>query len=504
MGRVIVAPSIVLADPNADIQAAIDAAPAAGADIYLPATTKVMTNTLYFPCDRPINLIGQSMTGTVLQWTAAAAVNGMVAMRGDASSIKNMTLQCTTNGAAASEMVGYGIKIGRRNRVDVHPMPGATPGATELAIANYPLTYAKLENVRVLNAPGWGIYVPGQTTNGAGAAETEVVAGTTISFYLDLINVESRNAQKYGQMFFGGGTTTTRIKGGALIMDIAADKYYALIVGSQTHNIKAMVFEGVDPTVGGGFNPTGCWVKVHSSFNTRFDHAYWEMNPGTLTTSTYFLEVYNESHGTTIDTPIFVRDGGHQGQMKLIKVTQTGPFGACKGVAIINPFSVSVYGAATDKLVTAGALKDTSMINIGSGCYGATIIQGRVRDNFDSATYDISLASTGAEPVSIIGSVNGLKVPVISTSALEQNGLPAGAIRLDSSLGADAFLGNGMRYGWAGSWKMVNNAPTLTTTERDAAGFNTGDIVINKTTHKMQIKTPTTWVDITTSAAPDT
>ena len=75
------------------IQEAIDALPSEGGTVFIPAGQYTLTNTLYTPCDRPCNLIGESskrtdhQLGTVLTWatgTPGTPVD-MLRVRGDGS-----------------------------------------------------------------------------------------------------------------------------------------------------------------------------------------------------------------------------------------------------------------------------------------------------------------------------------------------------------------------------------------------------------------------------------
>lgn len=87
-------PSIVWLDPNASIQAAVDALGSVGGTVHLRAGTFSMASTLTLPDGVPIHLIGSGRGVTVLDWTAMGGTpnNDCIKVQGPFSSVESLTV----------------------------------------------------------------------------------------------------------------------------------------------------------------------------------------------------------------------------------------------------------------------------------------------------------------------------------------------------------------------------------------------------------------------------
>lgn len=323
---------------TAGIQEAIDAIPLQGAQVLLPSGLLTTTTTIYTPCDRPCNLIGEGAGindthGTVI---VNAAGTDIIRLRGDHSSIRGIRISGAGSSAASTQETGRGIVVGRRNVTDPHPnLLSAGTEITHGGASAGIIRNTVIEDVRIYATSGWGLFVSGFGNLSDGATpEANALANATLSIFNTINRVWVQRPSKYGCVFIGGGCTTQHFID-SVITDAnnsggkaGADAYYAYLSNAEKVVFDHCTFEGYCP----GTKP---WVQCGASFGVDLDHCWFEEDAGDIAgTPTWFIQTADGLRGLSIINPHFSRDGSsNQGKPRLIQLV-----GASRSVLIANPF----------------------------------------------------------------------------------------------------------------------------------------------------------------------
>jgi len=480
----------------ASIQAAIDALPPWGGTVFIPAGNHQLTETLYLPCDRPCHLVGELAhdhvaRGTVLEWTTNV---GMLRVRGDFSSVRNLKLRNTSFGQATREDEGYGIAIGRRDRIDAHPHPEpttATP-ATEYARGEIrPLYSVLIEDVVISDSPGWGIHIPGVgLLSDEATEEYDRVLGSktegagTLSFGLQFKRVRVHNSRRHGGLFIGSGCTTVSFEECDFLHQGAGEvpnsTYYAYLAGCDQPSFERCVFEGFSST-------DKAWVRLFGTSDAVFDACLFENDPPppTALPPTYFLQLKGVGgtpcRGGAIRHCRFVRGANCAGHMNVVKLEQ----GGSAGFHFVGSGGVSVDEAWDSN---ANQFRGLPHFDLGAESNTGIVVTGAplFRDNATTRQLQIANPPRAAS----ISTRSHARMPASTTSQLFSASFDDPAIRLEGNLVLNADLGSGnpgvacpmYRLGGtdqAPKWRLVNNAPTLTEAQRDArTNWVQGDVIL--------------------------
>jgi len=475
-------------DEDDPIQAAIDTVPAGGARVVVPMGTWTRSTPLYLPCDRPMILEGELGTdgftggnnyGTRILNTANT--NGIL-VRGNFQEVKNLLYQNTSGGAAAAEKSGFGIRIGRRDVVDPHPHPGTSATDTEYTKgATGAQRNVRLENTVVINAPGWGLYIPGAGNQSDGAtAEEEAIAASTISFWVDLDRVYIHQSKKYGACFVGANNTTITMSACKFMHQGCDDggsasnfdSYYLYNGGAQNLTLtNNTTFEGLSPD-------TYPWVVHRDAQNTVMDNCWFEDDRTNASSKdpTYFVDMVGTNRGGYFGKNFFVRGSGCNGYMRIFRANGTAfenfVFGPNFGLSGSATHSANAYPNGTYS-------PDLAMFDIAAGSARWITVesQGYYYDSARTTHYPFywdNLAS---------GSVSGhfadsWRMPGGSGKPTGVMGVQNGAVYMDWAYQGVASLGQ-LLYYWGGTnpgYRQVNNVPLMTTAQRNAGTFIAGDL----------------------------
>ncbi len=529
-----------LSGPNAlldvrdypSIQDAIDALPSAGGTVFIPAGVWYLSQTLYTPCDRPCHLLGEGSNhegdkGTVLVWTSNT---GMLRVRGNDSSVRNMVLRNDSGGSASEEHEGYGIHIGRRDVVDAHPHPGTSTTATEYAKGGrHPLRTVRLEDVVVIGAPGWGLTIPGagfiQTEAPEyGRVEQSASEEGTLSFWIHVIRTKIIGSQGFGGIFVGTGCTTTYFSDGATLAhgvgQSSVPAFYAYIRGVTHHCFHRWTFEGTSPAgnSGGTSRP---WVKFVGCESVVLDTVYFEndkhLSPthpvdGDAYSAQYFVALSVRNRSVSIRNVFFARHGVSGGMLRCIYCEKDG----VKGLQIEQPCAFSSTSLSQDfggqqrpldreAIVlngdTGGTQDNEHIVLAGAGVARDSQQTGGGALEFPPLTYSQVPLTThvlGTRGLVVPRSTPGLRADntLDNRVMLAREGALVVEALTDDPSGPHALV---YSTGPESGWRHIANVPTLTDTERGQwSGWQQGDMVIDPSVPKLVMFVEGHWQDVKT------
>ncbi len=508
----------------ASIQAAIDSLPAEGGTVFIPAGEYTLTQTLYTPCDRPCHIVGEgaqmeARPSTVLRWTTNT---GMVRMRGDHSSLRMVSLRMDASGDASSEDQGYGVFIGRRAITDAHPHPGTSTTATEHAkYGNAPLKGMLIEDVHILDSPGWGVTIPGfgETSSLVGTPpapqpEPGRVDNETLSFWVDLRRVRVTGSRKYGALFTGGGCTTLFFDNCAFLhvgdQGNFATRFYAYLRKTVGAIFRNTTFEGYSPPAPtSGFNP---WVRLVGCQSTTFETCWFENDPQPNATGLshywpqYFIHVaavegVPANQSVNLVRLHMARGGGNNGGLlKLIHCDAGGVSGFC----LESPFVFSTTSVlANEEYIDSTPIVLNGAANTNANAALVILGNGLV---WDGSPHSLAIATTPHKST-LIGP-DAIKLPVSDLNELQTGGAPGGAMlrqngsmaMVQLALGGSSPAAAALMSFWGGrdsGWRLANTCPVLTSSERDAReDWVNGEMIINSTTEHLEIRYGGSWVSL--------
>lgn len=525
-------PSWFNAQSFASIQHAIDALPAGGGTVYIPASVYHLTATLYTPCDRPCHLIGDGCSDndagtTVLSFqtpTGSTTAIGMLRLRGNFSSVRGIRFVNTSGIAATSEDQGYGIMLGRRDVVDAHPAPGTSATSEYVKAGRIPAGQFQIEDVFIQSAAGWGLYIPGYRLTSGGQPEPNSVAegageGGTITIEVDIKRVRVKSSLKYGACFTGGGCTLLRFESCAFIAQgagqngSAAGSYYVYVSSTVQAVFEQCTFEGKSPT-------TLEWVVVSAAEDTQFDTCWFEDDGGAAYTPTYFIRMRPTCRGGGILNCHFVRDSDNGGLMKLIQLdagTSIAP--GVSGLTICNPYAISAKPTLDTSNPNLPVFHDPNQIDLGGDTNSDLVVVGSgilwdqgVPGDPERRAYAIQYSNVPR--LCIMSGAVLAKAPRLSDPELLTNSAGSvdralvarqdGNVLLNSSLAATGPVAPALMvratpgYGAGASWQLANNAPSMSTSDRDArANWQQGDIIYNTSALRLEVRIGSAWKGIT-------
>lgn len=500
------------------IQAAIDALPAAGGTVFIPAGTYSLTATLYTPCDRPCHLLGEgaaeslaggAIPGTVLQWSANV---GMLRLRGDHSSVRRLVLENVSNGVAAAENEGYGIAVGRRAVEDAHPHPGSPRSGTEYERANRtPAHGYVIEDVHVARAPGWGLYIPGvgftsdETTPEPDRVLPSLTEGGTLSYWVEATRLRVWESRRYGLCFVGRGCTTTSLTNCAFLrvgegqVPEPHESYYAYVGGGIQVVFSRCTFEGWSPK-------TRAWVRLWGAQDAIFDTCWFEQDPlaGDPANVTYFLNFANRCLRGSVRACHFVRPVECKGMLKLVQLESDG----ATGLSIENPSAVS-----GDRSHDQINFKDPAQIDLGGHYNFDTRIIGSGGYSDLGWGTELPIQYFDVPSSSFMLGKALFKLPAVVDSDVNQpdqklveaQAIVNGNMVMNWGLAGAGFDVGCAMYRWGGAqpgWRLFNNVPSLTLAQRDARQvWVQGDMIYNLDQDALEIRVGTTWRTIPLPAA---
>jgi hypothetical protein len=156
----------------ANIQAAINALPATGGTVYVPAGTHTQTSAITFPTNKPVRLMGAGFGATVLQWTVSNV--DYITVRGSHQIIENLrilgngSLFSTSRGVVVDAVAGAAVLRGFEMRnVDITGVPKWALEATNNIGSNYLSIFCRVEGCHFSNnsAGGLGLVKINQGSN---------------------------------------------------------------------------------------------------------------------------------------------------------------------------------------------------------------------------------------------------------------------------------------------------------------------------------------------------
>ena len=511
---------IINAKDYPSIQDAIDALPLEGGTVLVPAGAYTMTDTLYTPCDRPCHLVGEGMgvgptpglyQGTTLLWDTAA---DMLRIRGDFSSVRALNVVNTSGLAATREDRGRGIAIGRRDVVDPHPALGTDVENTEYVNGwRTPQFKVLIEDVLVMGAPGWGVHVPGVGVllDGETPEYDRVLPGTnngggTLSFSVDLKRVSIEGSRRYGGAFLGGGCTTLFFENCSFIrlgpgQGTTAGLYY--VYGSRCEQavFEHCTIEGVSPT-------NHAWFVLHDTLSCCLCSCWFEEDPSDPAEAyvpSYFIRLESGAWGGLIESCHFVRgEAKTGGYLRLIQIAADGS-GA--GLLIADPDARAVVGTTQE---AGGNLRfiDAHQVDLGGSDNADITVSGAgsyIQPHEDvTESLPIQYGSVPRRCV-LSGPLSSVMAGVVASELTASATLAVGAppvingnLVLNWSFGvADGQNIGSAMYWWGGfapGWRLANNAPTLTTAQRNArSGWVQGDLIYNASLQVVQIRIGGAW-----------
>lgn len=477
------------------IQAAIDALPPWGGTVFIPAGLYLLTETLYLPCDRPCHLVGEgrhkeSGRGTELRWTTNV---GMLRVRGDFSSVRDLVLKNTSTTAVSREDQGYGIAIGRRDVADAHPHPEPFDSTSQTEYERgdrKAFMSVIIENVSILTSAGWGIYIPGfgklsdestnETSSGyGGVAPDDSGNEGTLALWVDLKRVHVANSQKFGACFVGRGSTTLTFEHCAFLgqgySEVPSETYYAYLSACELPVFDRCTFEGLSPS-------TKAWIRMYGTTSPVFDSCWFENSkPSTATTPTYFLNLVNGCIGGAVRHCRFIRGDNCQHHMSIILIASQG----ASGLHVLNPGGLSGQEAwSNNDLAYAGP----PHIDLGGDSNTGVVISGAGAFLDHTTIRQLQVGNTPRAAV-ISGRMLGRLTGTTSSELFNPTSddparHEAGNLIMNWDIvGNNDGVGAPM-YRWGGSatspqWRLANNAPTLTASQRDArSNWIQGDIIL--------------------------
>lgn len=484
------------------IQAAIDAVPLEGARVLIPRGVWTRTTPLYTPVDRPMILEGDSPCdltageepGTIIRWTTNV---DMLAVRGNHQIVRYLILDNTSGAPSVAESEGYGIRISRWAITDPHPAPGTSTTATEYAKGiTGAIRQVTIEDVYIIHAPGFALYIPGKGFQSDGVTAEDNSGGVSHAFEIQINRCHLQNSRAHGLIWVGGGCTTTHFNRvmcfhqGATSdgNDPTFDAWYAHISGTYHVVFDRCTFEGKSPN-------TYPWVRIHGTVGTQFTQCWWEDARQDAHTPTYFLETTGsqQNRGFQFLQNHLVRSAGAGGLWHVLKCT-TGIRNALIGMND-GQNAGQTRSAAT---YPSGTYTNTDHFSLNTTSENVTVLSdGHYADN--------SAGSIGIWPFSFVNVPSkstvinrlGVRVPgAVYTELGGSFGFSNGNIVMDYGLNTIASGGVGvLEYYWGGSvnggLRLINNAPSLTDSERDTRAslkpWIKGDIIWNLSSEKVQI-----------------
>lgn len=355
------------------IQEAIDALPPEGGDVPISGGVLTASTTIYTPCDRPCNLIGEGAGaddthGTVI---VNAAGTDIIRLRGDYSSIRGIRVSGAGSSAAANEETGRGIVIGRRAVTDPHP--GTLSPGTEVAHGGGSvLKNVLLDDVRIASTAGWGLFIAGtEKLSDGSTSESNATANVTLSIYTTMRRVHCTSPAKYGGLFIGRSNTTARFEDcsftGVGAGKGGADAYYAYLNLPEKVVFDHCTFEGLNPG-------TKSWLRL-LGFSLTLRDCWIEEDPGDAAgTPGWFMEIIDLSQDIAIINPHFHRGGTTSaGKRRLITFPRTGS-STCYGALISNiyaqidvtPYTAGVWTEQNDVDFVGNNNQDVTVHGTGS------------------------------------------------------------------------------------------------------------------------------------------
>lgn len=477
------------------IQAAIDALPPWGGTVFIPAGRYTHTDTLYTPCDRPCHLLGEGTQedltrGTVLEWTTNV---GMLRVRGDFSSVRNLTLLNSSGGQASREDEGFGIAIGRRNKIDAHPHPEpttATPMTEYARVQNRAFYSLLIEDVTIVNSPGWGIHIPGvgklsdETTPEYDKLEGAPGDGGTISWWLRFNRVIAKQSKKYGACFVGLGCTTTYFNECGFLAQgtgqVPNSTYYAYLSGCAQPVFNRCLFEGLSST-------NKAWVRLVGTADAVFDSCGFENDrPGDdPIPPTYFIQLAAADGipclGGSIRHCRFIRGGSCMGHMSVLKLEPGGSLGF---------HIVGSGGVSSDQAWDAptSSFKGPLHFDLGSDTNSGAVLSGSTFFKEPGSARVLQVGNAARASMHAGHALTRLH-GATTTQIFDPNSdnpsmRQPGNLLMNWDMAGDGQAVGCPMYRWGGTdaapkWRLVNNAPTLTETQRDSrSSWVQGDMIL--------------------------
>ncbi len=251
------------------IQAAIDALPADGGEVYIPEGTWPITSSIVLPYGKNVRLIGAGVNHTKI--TASSSSLDMLIIKNGWSAVEELQLSGPgTSGA------GRGIVIGD---------PSASPGRV--------LGNILIRRCLVADTASWGLYVVGSSGN--------------ILITSQFIECRFSGAMSNGAIYLGPTNTTLSFRDCSCGMGVVSSAYvagYLLQAGSGT---SSLILDGCVFEESLYSHP---WVSFGDCVGIHFRTCWFEDSQGHPTALAWFLEFLGDTHAIQIDTTHFRRAQG--------------------------------------------------------------------------------------------------------------------------------------------------------------------------------------------------
>lgn len=496
--------SIVLSDRD-DIQGAIDALPSQGGVIRLGPGIYEITDTIYMPTDRPCSLEGAGA------WTDTAGGGGtaikmltadtdIIHLRGNDSSIRNLSLIGPDSHTASDELKGRGIVVGRRDYTDPYPPEGADPANTEIdnGGAGNVLVNAVVEDVCISLTNGWAIFIAGtEATLPFGTANTGVLAAVSLSIFTTFNRVRVIRPQRYGGVYVGKNNTTARFvdcqvaqvnKNAGLD---GSDGYYGYVGAADMVTFDRCTFEGYCP----GTYPF--FFIGNLSTHCTLRNCWFEEDAGDTSTDaapTWFVEVEDGARMPVIAFCMFSRDSVNAtraGKLRLIKFDTTSD--THLSGQIIAPMAASAVA-----VLSGGSPIEENHIDTGGNNIDVCVVgAGIVGDPIGyyplqyASDYGVRIGNRMFKPQEVADSD-------FSNTSFQYD--VNGNITMNWNMGVLGGNNIGaLEYFWGGSKpgrRLIGNMPTFSRTLRDArSSWVDGDAIIvsDGTAPGLQIRIGGAW-----------
>ncbi|MFI5371323.1 MAG: hypothetical protein ACHQ52_07160 [Candidatus Eisenbacteria bacterium] len=333
------------------IQAAVDALPAGGGTVFIPAGTSAQSACIVLPTDRPVRLVGEGKATTILSWATNPTTttnDALIRVRGDGTIIENLGIVGPATTPTSSNP-GRGISVGRK--------ASETTGA--------PLRGFQLRDCAISQTPSYALYA-----YGSDSSVDPGVDGDSFSILCGVNNCDLSYNVQDGLVRINRDCTTWTIAQ----CNIGASKGYQLYLDrcSLVRCDRTAFDTALDDSE---------YVLINDAATVTFDTCDFE-NPNSDSSSAYFVRIT----GTNASSILFLNSSFYRTNPSL----QDDP-------------PVAVPDMASNLIACTGTNVVRGLIVIGARLY---LHVGGGSGNEATATGDIAVDDLTSE-VYIAGSVRG-------------------------------------------------------------------------------------------------
>ncbi|MFI5371518.1 MAG: hypothetical protein ACHQ52_08175 [Candidatus Eisenbacteria bacterium] len=242
------------------IQAAVDALPAGGGTVFIPAGTWAQSACIVLPTNRPVRMIGEGKAATILSWATNPTTttnDALIRVRGDGTIIENLGIVGPTTTPTSSNP-GRGISVGRK--------ASETTGA--------PLRGFQLRDCAISQTPSYALYA-----YGSDSSVDPGVDGNSFSILCGVNNCDLSYNVQDGLVQINRDCTTWTI----VQCNIGASKGYQLYLDRCS-------LVRCDRTAFDTALDNSEYVLINDAATVTFDTCDFE-NPNSDSSSAYFVRI---------------------------------------------------------------------------------------------------------------------------------------------------------------------------------------------------------------------